>query len=65
MDKRDELLLPALEALLVPLARLWVAHGLAHAPVEELLKRAFVRAARDARGADTGERRNGTEPRMI
>jgi len=51
MDKRDELLLPALEALLVPLARLCVAHGLAHAPVEELLKRAFVRAARDARQA--------------
>ena len=48
MDKRDELLLPALEALLVPLARLCVAHGLAHAPVEELLKRAFVRAAREA-----------------
>lgn len=51
MDKRDELLLPTLEALLVPLARLCVAHGLAHAPVEELLKRAFVRAARDARQA--------------
>jgi hypothetical protein len=48
MDKRDELLLPALEALLVPLARLCVAHGLVHAPVEELLKRAFVRAAREA-----------------
>lgn len=51
MDKRDELLLPALEALLAPLARLCVDHGLAHAPVEELLKRAFVRAARDARQA--------------
>lgn len=49
MDKRDELLLPAIEALLVPLARLCVAHGLPHAPVEELLKRAFVRAAREAR----------------
>ncbi|MFG6466497.1 DUF6502 family protein [Roseateles sp. BYS87W] len=51
MDKRDELLLPAVEALLAPLARLCVAHGLPHAPVEELLKRAFVRAARDARAA--------------
>lgn len=49
MDKRDELLLQALEALLVPLARLCVAHGLPIAPVEEQLKRAFVRAARDAR----------------
>jgi hypothetical protein len=54
MDKRDELLLPAIEALLAPLARLCVAHGLAHAPVEELLKRAFVRAARDARQAAGG-----------
>ena len=51
MDKRDELLLPAVEALLVPLARLCIAHGLPHAPVEELLKRAFVRAAREARQA--------------
>lgn len=49
MDKRDDLLLPAIEALLVPLARLCIAHGLPHAPVEELLKRAFVRAAREAR----------------
>lgn len=54
MDKRDELLLAAVEALLVPLARLCVAHGLPHAPVEELLKRAFVRAARDARQAAGG-----------
>lgn len=51
MDKRDELLLPAVESLLVPLARLCIAHGLPHAPVEELLKRAFVRAAREARQA--------------
>ena len=54
MDKRDELLLQALEALLVPLARLCVAHGLPHAPVEEQLKRAFVRAAREARQAAGG-----------
>ena len=54
MDKRDELLLPAVEALLVPLARLCVGHGLAHAAVEELLKRAFVRAAREARQATRG-----------
>lgn len=51
MDKRDELLLATLEALLVPLARLCVAHGLPHSPVEEQLKRAFVRAAREARQA--------------
>lgn len=51
MDKRDELLLEAVEALLVPLARLCVGHGLPLAPVDELLKRAFVRAARDARQA--------------
>jgi len=51
MDKRDELLLDAVEALLVPLARLCVARGLPLAPVDELLKRAFVRAARDARQA--------------
>ena len=51
MDKRDELLLEALEALLVPLAGLCVAHGMPLAPVEEVLRRAFVRAARDARHA--------------
>jgi len=51
MDKRDELLLAAVETLLVPLARLCVSHGLPVAPVDELLKRAFVRAARDARQA--------------
>lgn len=51
MDKRDELLLAALEAVLVPMARLCVAHGLPFDRVEDLLKLAFVRAARDARRA--------------
>ena len=54
MDKRDELLLAAVEAVLVPLARLCVAHGLAFDRVEDLLKLAFVRAARDARKAAGG-----------
>lgn len=46
-----EALLLALDALLVPLARLAVARGLPCATVEGLLRRAFVRAARDAHPA--------------
>ena len=43
-----EALLQALDALLVPLARLAVAQGMPCATVEDLLRRAFVRAARNA-----------------
>lgn len=46
---RQQLLLEALEAVLVPLARLAVARGLPFAQAEELFKRAYVRAAREAR----------------
>ena len=46
-----EALLQALDALLAPLARLAVARGLPCATVEGLLRRAFVRAARDAHPA--------------
>lgn len=41
----------ALEQILAPLARLAVGQGLPYAQAEELLKRAYVRAARDARRA--------------
>ena len=46
-----EALLQALDALLTPLARLAVARGLPCASVEGLLRRACVRAARDAHPA--------------
>ncbi len=46
-----EALLQALDALLLPLARLAVAKGMPCATVEGLLRRAFVRAARDAHPA--------------
>ena len=51
MSSQDQpqLLLDATEAVLAPLARLCVAQGLPFAQAEELFKRAFVRAARDAR----------------
>lgn len=45
-----QLLQDAIEAVLAPLARLAVAQGLPYPQAEELLKRAYVRAARDARG---------------
>ncbi len=48
-ENRQQLLLDAAEAVLAPLARLCVAQGLPFAQAEELFKRAFVRAARDAR----------------
>jgi len=44
-----ELLQETLEVLLVPLARLCVRRGLPFSQVEELFKRAFVAAAREAR----------------
>jgi hypothetical protein len=47
MEERHELLLGAVEAVLLPLARLCVARGLPVDHVEELLKRAYVRAARE------------------
>lgn len=52
-EERQQLLRDAAEEILAPLARLCVAHGLPFAQAEELFKRAFVRAARDAR-ASTG-----------
>ena len=48
-DDRQELLRSAVEDVLVPLARLCVSQGLPFAQAEELFKRAYVRAARDAR----------------
>jgi len=50
-------LLEALEALLVPLARLAVAKGMPCATVEGLLRRAFVHAAREAHPALPPHRR--------
>ena len=53
---REQLLRAALESILLPLARLCLGHGLPYAHAEEVLKRAYVRAARDARraaGADS------------
>ncbi len=53
---REQLLLSALEGILLPLARLCVGHGLPYAHAEEVFKQAYVRAARDARraaGADS------------
>ena len=51
IDDRQHLLLEAAEAVLAPLARLCVSHGLPFAQAEELFKQAYVRAARDARRA--------------
>lgn len=45
-----QLLQDAMEAVLAPLARLAVSQGLPYPQAEELLKRAYVRAAREARG---------------
>lgn len=45
----QQVLLEAVEAVLAPLARLCVAQGLPFARAEEVFKRAYVRAARDAR----------------
>ena len=47
MEERHESLLGAVEAVLLPLARLCVARGLPVDHVEEVLKRAYVRAARE------------------
>lgn len=61
MEERHELLLGAVEAVLLPLARLCVARGLPADHVEEVLKRAYVQAARErqrgsgaAKGAANG-----------
>ena len=48
-DDRQQLLRDAAEEGLVPLARLCVSQGLPVSQAEELFKRAYVRAARDAR----------------
>jgi len=53
---REQLLRAALEGILLPLARLCLGQGLPYAHAEEVFKRAYVRAARDARraaGADS------------
>ena len=49
MEERHELLLGAVEAVLLPLARLCVVQGLPADHVEEVLKRVYVRAARERR----------------
>lgn len=49
MEERHQLLLRAVQAVLLPLARLCVAQGLPFARVEEVLKQAYVDAARQAR----------------
>lgn len=46
---REELAERAVEEVLLPLARLCVGHGLPFASAEALFKRAYVRAAREAR----------------
>jgi hypothetical protein len=46
----------ALEQVLAPLARLCVAHGMRYAVAEELLKQAFVAAARAAQPGVPGQR---------
>ena len=51
MEERHELLLQAVQAVLLPLARLCVAQGLPFDRVDESLKQAFVDAAREARRA--------------
>ena len=58
MEERHALLLGAVEAVLLPLARLCVAQGLPADHVEEVLKRAYVRAARERRreSGGSGER---------
>ena len=48
-EDHQKLVSDAAEAVLTPLARLCVAQGLPFAQAEELFKRAYVRAARDAR----------------
>ncbi len=48
-EDREQLLKQAVEELLVPLARLCVGRGLPFAQAEELFKRAYVVAAREAR----------------
>jgi hypothetical protein len=48
-EEREQLVQRAVEEVLLPLARLCVGHGLPFAKAEELFKRAYVRAAREAR----------------
>jgi hypothetical protein len=51
IQDREQSLRAAAEEVLTPLARVCVAQGLPFAQAEELFKRAYVRAARDARRA--------------
>lgn len=48
---REQLIARTVEEVLLPLARLCVSQGLPFAQAEELFKRAYVRAAREARRA--------------
>jgi hypothetical protein len=48
-EEREQLVQRTIEEVLLPLARLCVGHGLPFAKAEELFKRAYVRAAREAR----------------
>lgn len=52
----DTALQRALERLMSEIARLCLAHGMAFADAEEMLKRAYVNAARDALPSGTGTR---------
>lgn len=54
-EEREQLVQRTVEEVLLPLARLCVGHGLPFAKAEELFKRAYVRAAREAR-RDAGAR---------
>ena len=56
LDPQHQALSDALSAVLRPLARLAVAQGLPFAAVEELLKRSFVQAARDAQSDPAAQR---------
>jgi hypothetical protein len=54
-EEREQIVQRAVEEVLLPLARLCVGQGLPFAKAEELFKRAYVRAAREAR-RDAGAR---------
>lgn len=55
-DGAESALHQALQRLMVPLAQLCLARGLRFAAVEDMLKRAFVEAARESAGSVAGAR---------
>jgi len=55
-DDANAALTQALESLMAPLAQLCLARGLSFAAAEELLKRAYVNAARAAQASTAGQR---------